>query len=107
MSSLSSHRAEQLVALLAPLAAAGVMPLQHGAARWLIEAVAVDIDALDILRTLLSLADVLAAQTATLAESGALRAMGGEATALRAQANAMRATRRTILELRRGGQAAK
>jgi hypothetical protein len=57
----AAKRAEQLVALLAPLAAAGVIPLASGSARYLVDAAVVDAGAVCVLRTLLSLADVFAA----------------------------------------------
>jgi len=81
------------------LGGAGVLPLTPGAALLLIRNAAEDAPgAFAVLLSLLSVVDVLAAQTTTLVESGAARSTDAAAVALRAQAAGLRTARRAIPE---------
>jgi hypothetical protein len=94
--------AKRIERLTCDLAITGSVPFNGGNALWLVKHIVERADgARATLFTLLSLADVLAAQTATLADSGSRRATGAEATALRLQAAMMRVCRRAIVDLRR------
>ena len=84
------------------LAVTGIAPLGRSAAIWLVEnAIAGTGGAGAMFWMVLNLVDVLAAQTAAIADSGAQRANGAEALGLRRQAATMRTCRRAIPELRR------
>jgi hypothetical protein len=94
--------ANRLERLTCDLAVTGIVPFIRGGATWHIQHT---LDGADGARVMLfkffDLADVLAAQTAALADSGSLRAAGDEATALRQQAATMRMCRRAVADLRR------
>lgn len=94
--------AASLRAIIGGVTVAGVAPLTRAGADWLIERSIESGEAAVTLGTLLNLVDVLAAQTAVIADGGAFRTRNAaEATALRNEATGMRTCRRAIAQFRR------
>lgn len=94
--------AKRIERLTCDLAVTGIAPFNRGGATWHVTHILEGADGARVmLFKFFDLADVLAAQTAALADSGSLRAAGAEATALRQQAATMRTCRRAVADLRR------